>query len=195
MLSLKFKIYTSEEASKKDVYAQIDRVSLAGLNCWGSVGDSIADPEIFNALITEIIEFKAQIKKEKTDSVGKLKYKHFVRFLKGRPSFGLLRKHMILVEDSRAAPFPLTHLLKTKSDQEQTPHSPLLRVPEIKKFSNSSISGFHIASDGVSDFEDADFLQRTLEFHPDHLECAKVLKSAWNTNTGDDRSAIMAWFV
>jgi serine/threonine protein phosphatase PrpC len=195
MLNVKFKIYTSSEASKKDMYNHIDRVSLAGLNCWGSVGDSIADPDIFNLLITEMEEFKAQLKHKKTDQVGKTKYKHFVRFLKSRPAFGTLRKHVILVEDSRAAPLPITTLLKAKNKQDLMTQSPLHRVPDTKKYANKDLIGFMIACDGVADFNDADFLHRTLKVHEDHLECAKVLKATWNTNTGDDRSAIMAWYV
>jgi len=195
MLNVKFKIYTSSEASKKDMYNHVDRVSLAGLNCWGSVGDSIADPDVFNLLIQELEEFKAQLKHKKTDQVGKTKYKHFVRFMKSRPAFGTLRKHIILVEDSRAAPLPITHLLKSKTKQDPLTHSPLQRVPDTRKYSNKDIGGFMMASDGVADFNDADFLMKTMTTHQDHLECAKVLKSTWNTNTGDDRSAIMAWYI
>lgn len=191
--NIKFRIILSGEADKHQLWEKVDRISLAGLNCWGTIGDVIADPCIFNVLLGEIHEFKQVVKSRKHPLVRKNKYKHFVRFLRDRPSFPLLQQHIVLLENSQAAPFPIRTLLESRYSQDKLLTSPIQREPDISVLDNSSMFAFFVASDGVSSSNHGPFLDETISQHNTRIDCARHLKLFWTMGNGDDRTALLVW--
>jgi hypothetical protein len=181
-----------EKAWKALEEKKIYRHGFSNLPLFGSIGDSIYEPDNYNALVESLSSFVS--KKEP------MTHSNFARHIAAQEKWKQLQKHVYLAQRRLDQSWVLNGMCEGRFDVPPTiEQSPLSRVPNVQKFAAKDLLWFVIASDGVlnTKYEQDEGAMQSIKVLMDHYfekDAAHmpIVFGRWNYGEfDDDLSAVM----